>query len=77
MGNRSKREHSEEVDSGPSIRSYFMRRRAAGIYLKDKYGHGSDAVTADAITLRSASGSTTRVYRKSEAAAHRPEAWKA
>jgi len=35
------------------------------------------AVTADAITLRSASGSTTRVYRKSEAAAHRPEAGRA
>jgi hypothetical protein len=46
MGNRSKREHSEEVDSDPSIRSYFMRRRAAGIYLTDKYGHGSEKTLA-------------------------------
>jgi hypothetical protein len=48
--------------------------QGAGWFVGDKT---VTAVTADAITLRSASGSTTRVYRKSEAAAHRPEAGRA
>jgi hypothetical protein len=46
MGNISKRGPSEEVDSDPSVSSNFMRRRAAGNYLKDKYGHGSEKTLA-------------------------------
>jgi hypothetical protein len=48
MVNRSKREHSEE-EGYPS--NSFMRRRAAGIYLKDKYGHGSEKTLAKLASL--------------------------
>jgi hypothetical protein len=46
MGNRSKCEHSEEVDSEPSMLSNFMRRQHAGRYLKQKYGFGSEKTLA-------------------------------
>ncbi len=47
MGNSSNQEHSTmEVGSDPSMRSNFMRRRAAGNYLKGRYGHGSEKTLA-------------------------------
>lgn len=46
MGNFSIQKHSEEVDSDPSISSNFMRRRAAGAYLRNRYGHGSEKTLA-------------------------------
>ena len=49
MNNSPKREHSEEANSGPSKLSTlerFMRRREAGKYLQDNYGHGSEKTLA-------------------------------
>ena len=46
MANIPKPEHSGKVDVDHSIHSGFMRRRAAGNYLKDRYGHGSEKTLA-------------------------------
>jgi hypothetical protein len=54
MNNSPKREHSEEADSGPSKLSTlerFMRRREAGKYLQDNYGHGSEKTLAKLASL--------------------------
>jgi hypothetical protein len=69
MGNRSKPEHSEEADSDPSKLSDFMRRPAAGAYLRAKYGHGSEKTLAKLACLGGGpefhkSGSRTVVYTK-------------
>ena len=42
----SKPQHSGKVDVDHSMHSGFMRRRAAGNYLKDRYGHGSEKTLA-------------------------------
>ena len=46
MGNVSKPERSEEADSGPSTGPDFLRRKGAGVYLKNKYGFGSEKTLA-------------------------------
>ena len=69
MGNRSKCEHSEEVDSEPSMLPNFMRRQHAGRYLKEKYGFGSEKTLAKLASIGGGpefhkSGSRTVVYTK-------------
>jgi hypothetical protein len=46
MSQRSKLEHSGEINADPSMHSNFMRRRAAGNYLKDRYGFGAEKTLA-------------------------------
>jgi hypothetical protein len=63
MNNSPKREHSEEADSGPSKLSTlerFMRRREAGKYLQDNYGHGSEKTLAKLACLGGGPESTSR-----------------
>jgi hypothetical protein len=46
MHSISQPEHGGKVDTDPSVRPDFMRRRAAANYLKDRYGHGSERTLA-------------------------------
>jgi hypothetical protein len=46
MGISTRLEHSGEIKADPSMRSNFMRRRAAGLYLRGKYGFGAEKTLA-------------------------------